>query len=203
MNKLPIPKIRLRSFNNCLTGIVAVLAVYIIAAPFLPQLTWWLRHDAPVRVLPQKTVTLEAPSTEPSSKPSLLDGDSLVIPRLGMQETIHQNGKRSLSKGVWKLPHTSTPDKGGNTVLVGHRFTYAGSAVFYHLDKIEKGDRIGVHWQGKLYEYKVFNTRIVTPDEVSVEADTDGSRLTLYTCTPLWSVTHRLVIQAELIGGKS
>jgi len=192
-----IPKLRLRTFNNSLTVVVVLLALYIAAAPFLPQITWWLRHDAPVQLLPKKRVTLpEGTQAQTSSHPKT---DSLLIPGISFEELVHTGGKRALSMGVWRLPYTSTPDKGGNTVLVGHRFTYAGSAVFYHLDKVKEGDRLGLYWQDKLYTYEVFNIRTVTPDEVSVEANTTEPRLTLYTCTPLWSTTHRLVIQARLI----
>lgn len=200
MVKMSIPKPSLRACNNYLTVVVVLLALYILLSPFLPQITWWLRHDAPVRVLPAKTVTLPA---DKQTRVAQDKPDSVLMPSISLEEPIYEGNKRALSKGVWRLPHTSTPDKGGNTVLVGHRFTYAGSAVFYHLDKITKGDRIGVYWQGKLYEYEVFAVRVVEPDETSVEANTKEPRLTLYTCTPLWSVKQRLVIQAKLVGEQS
>lgn len=191
------PSLTLRQVNHTLSGIVVLLALYIIAAPLLPQFTWWLGHDSPVKGLaPAKTVDIQpAPAGQ-------TQGDSLIIPRLSFQETIHQGGIGALNKGVWHIPYTSTPDKGGNTVLVGHRFTYAGPAIFYHLDKIKKNDRIGVWWQQKLYEYEVFNIMVVAPEAVSVEANTPEARLTLYTCTPLWSAKDRLVIQAKLLEGR-
>jgi sortase A len=82
--------------------------------------------------------------------------------------------------------------------LVGHRFTYAGAAVFYNLDKVKSGDQIIVYWHGKAYEYKVFNISQVSPNKASVEAPTNESILTLYTCTPLLTAKDRLVIQAVL-----
>ena len=120
---------------------------------------------------------------------------------LGMEETINEgNSIATLRKGVWRLPHTSTPDKGGNTVLVGHRFTYSGQAVFYHLDKVKQGDRITIVWKGKLYSYEVKTIKVVPPTEVSVEANTKEPMLTIYTCTPLLTAKDRLVIQATPIG---
>jgi LPXTG-site transpeptidase (sortase) family protein len=197
------PSLSLRTCNNCLTVAVAALAVYILVIPFWPQMSWWLRHDSPIRgAIPQQTVMIERPNSNAKEKNAAPKTDTLIIPRLAMREEVRDGGIALLSKGVWRVPHTSTPDKGGNTVLVGHRFTYAGQSVFYHLDKIKVRDRIGVYWNDKLYEYEVFAIKIVSPQEVSVEANTTEPRLTLYTCTPLWSVKQRLVIQAKLIGGE-
>jgi LPXTG-site transpeptidase (sortase) family protein len=190
---------RLRQFNHGLTGVVAILAIYILVAPFLPQMGWWLRHDAPVRIAinSKAPVTIPAPTTAPAATDQ---PNELLIPQLDMRETVHGGDIRSLKKGVWHLPHTSTPDKGGNTVLVGHRFTYDGQSVFYHLDKVRKKDRLGLWWDGKLYEYEVVNTMVVPATEVSVEKNTLEPLLTLYTCTPLWNPKDRLVIQAKPVG---
>ena len=96
------------------------------------------------------------------------------------------------------MPHTSTPDKGGNTVLVGHRFTYKNpEGVFYHLDKVQLGDAITLHWQGNAYDYEVAEIKVVPANEISVEDNTAEPQLTIYTCTPLWSVKNRLVIIAK------
>jgi sortase A len=194
--KLRLPKMRLRSINNFLSVVVALLAIYIIAAPYAPQLTWWLQHDSPVSAVTHPTAsnpTVPAPVVQQDT----VQGNALFIPRLDMKQAIYGGSKSSLSKGIWRLPHTSTPDKGGNTVLVGHRFTYAGPAVLYHLDKVQKGDAITVRWQDKTYEYKVSDIRIVLPTDMWVEAPTDNPQLTIYTCTPLWSVKNRLVIIAK------
>lgn len=187
-----MPKITLRRFNHGLTVLVALIALYIVLAPFLPQVTWWARHEAP---LIKKPTSTSLPSTSPEAP--AIEGDKLVIPRLDMQETVYGGGMEALRKGVWRLPHTSTPDKDGNTVLVGHRFTYSGEAVFYHLDKVEVGDPIGLNWHDVFYKYRVVAIKVVPATEVSIEADTTKPRLTIYTCTPLLTAKDRLVIQAE------
>ncbi len=186
-------KISLRTCNNFLTLAVAALALYIAAAPFLPQLSWWLRHDTPIQaVAPKKTKLAAAPANDRA-----VQEDALFIPRIELEEPIYGGGEESLSKGIWRVAHTSTPDRGGNTVLVGHRFTYKNPAgVLYHLDKVQVDDPITVHWQGEVYNYRVAETRVVPADELSVESDTQQPRLTVYTCTPIWSVTHRLVVVA-------
>jgi sortase A len=82
---------------------------------------------------------------------------------------------------------------------VGHRFTYAGPAVFYFLDKIQLKDKIYVDWQQKRYIYEVQNIKEVPPTALSVHAATNKPVLTLYTCTPLLTAKNRLVITSKLL----
>lgn len=199
--RMTVPTLRLRTINNLLTIVVALLAVYIIVTPFLPQFGWWLKHDTPVKTVVH-TVNV-APIAKGAQQPTI-SGDVLVIPRIDMQETIRGGDMRSLRYGVWHVPHTSTPDKGGNTVLVGHRYTYTNpQGVFYFLNKIQIGDPITVYWQGNMYAYTVTNIEVVPSTAVEIENNTAAPMLTLYTCTPLWNPVDRLVVQASLTGKPS
>lgn len=124
----------------------------------------------------------------------------LVIPKIALDQHIYEGTSPYLvNKGVWARPNTSTPPKGSNTVLVGHRFTYDGPATFYNLDKVAVGDPIVVYWRGKEYDYKVSETKVVPPTAIDVEAPTKDPQLTIYTCTPLWSAKNRLVVVAKPI----
>jgi sortase A len=125
--------------------------------------------------------------------------NTVVIPRLQLQQTIHENKNPQwgLAKGVWHDPHSSAPDQGKNTVLTGHRFTYAGAAVFYHLDKVQPDDPIVVYWNKKKYTYKVHSIKVAPPTDSSVVAQTDDHTLTIYTCTPLITAKNRLIIIAK------
>ena len=38
---------------------------------------------------------------------------------------------------------------------------------------------------------------VVTPNQTAIQAPTNDNRLTLYTCTPLWTARNRLVVIAE------
>jgi sortase A len=185
---------RLRRFNNFLSIIAVLLALYILALPLLPNLTFWWRshgHAPPV-------VTANAAGADKSNEPIPKD-NTLVIPKLQLQEPIFDGADAStLSKGVWHRPNTSTPDKGSNMAMAGHRFDYYGPAVFYHLDKLTEGDTVIVYWQQKKYVYTVNRILIVPPTGVEVEAPTSDSIVTLYTCTPLWTARSRLVVQAKL-----
>lgn len=104
-----------------------------------------------------------------------------------------------LDKGIWRWPLGSTPDKGGNTILIGHRFTYTNPrGIFYNLDKLKVGQEIGVIWNNKKYLYKVTDTKVVPPSATNILNQTSDSRLTLYTCTPTWNPKDRLVVTAIL-----
>jgi sortase A len=184
-----------RQFNHGLTVVVVLFGMYLMAAPFIPQL-WWHVHPP---TLP--TVTAQRIQTKTSTSAPIPADNKLIIPRLGMQQVIHDGPSQAeLNKGVWLVPHTSQPDKASNTVIIGHRFTYAGPAVFYFLDKVQVGDDIIVDWHGKEYTYKVATIREVEPTELSVQDPSSSSELTLYTCTPLWTSKHRLVLVAPLQG---
>ncbi len=125
----------------------------------------------------------------------------LIIDKIGVNAVINEGGPEALALGVWHLPRTSTPDKGGNTVLSAHRWKYKppDPRTFYDLNKLDIGDKIKVIWQGKEYIYKVRDIFEVTPDQVEVLGPDDKPELTLFTCTPLYSTARRLIIKADLI----
>ena len=124
----------------------------------------------------------------------------LVIPALMLNTAINEGRDISaLKDATWRRPGGSAPDKGGNTVIVAHRFTYTDpEGTFYYLHKLAKGDEVGIFWEGKRYIYKVAAVRVVSPRETSVEDATEKPQLTLYTCTPLWLPKDRLVVTATL-----
>ncbi len=183
--------ISLRRFNDLLSIVIVVLALYIVLIPLLPAASWWVKYDAPVISSPPQLQLAEEP---------IPDENTLIIPRLNLREQIHEGETAAaLNKGVWRRPATSTPLENSNTVLSGHRFTYSGKSVFYYLDKVQMNDNLYIYWEGKRYVYTVQSIREVAATEVSIEDPTDQPLLTIYTCTPLWSAKNRLAIQARLI----
>ena len=186
--------VRLRHINNLLGIVVIALALFIFVWPFLGSLSWWAKHQAPI--ISHKTQTVLAASEAIPSE------NTLVIPKMDLRQTVYEGpDTRTLSKGVWHIPGTSSPDKNGNTIMAGHRFTYnaVGSGVFYYLDKLAINDNIYMYWQGKRYDYVVTAVNEVPPTDETLVAPTDNPTLTLYTCTPLWTSKHRLVITAKLV----
>ncbi len=91
----------------------------------------------------------------------------------------------------------------GNTVLSGHHNAYG--EVFGNLYQLEEGDVINLYSKGKLFQYVVTNVMILKekdePLEVRLEnarwiLPSDDERLTLVTCWPHDSNSHRLIIVA-------
>lgn len=187
-------------FNDVLSIVVVFVALYILVLPFVPQLTlWWQKRNDKTQGYVYQTRLTEDPAVEEVQAP-IPEGKRLVLPTIQLDEEVHEGEKFwTLSKGLWRRPNTSTPDRGGNTVIVGHRFTYNGPAQFYHLDKIQIGDKFPLYWEGVEYDYEVFDISVVSALEVSVESPTDDPILTIYTCTPLWSAKDRLVIKSRLL----
>ena len=111
------------------------------------------------------------------------------------------NNDKVLSKGGWMYSGNSTPDKGGNTVIFGHRWLYKPPIqnTFYNLDKVAIGDRFSISWNGTIYNYQVSEVKIVNPTDVYVLNPTDTPQITLITCTPLFSTKQRLVVIGKLI----
>jgi LPXTG-site transpeptidase (sortase) family protein len=179
--------------NNLLLAAIIVVNLYIIATPFVPGVIFWLEsgHSPKVQQLQQAIRSGSQPDAQQNR---------LIVPHMLLDQPINEGSDiHAANNGPWRLPFGSTPDRGGNTVIVGHRFTYTNPrGVFYHLDQLHPGDEIGIYWRAKKYLYKVTKTAVVPPTTVSVEAPTANAQLTLYTCTPLWWPKDRLVITATL-----
>ncbi len=186
--------------NNLLLGLIIVINLYIIAAPLWPQATfWWQSHhsnrQAQLTGLMHKNV---AKDTTTKNQPN-----SLIIPAMLLNQPTLEGSEKDwftvLKQGIWRWPASSTPDKGGNTVFLAHRFSYTGPhGAFYYLNKLKVGDEIGVIWDHKTYTYKVVSTAEVPPADTSVEDNTKQPQITLFTCTPLWHPVNRLVVVAGL-----
>lgn len=193
----------LRSINRLLSSLVALLAVWILLAPVLPLLTYtvgrWFDATDGYRYQSSLATASGAQLGELASVPR--DRNILVIPQIGVDAEILEGGNVSvLNRGLWRRPRTGTPEKGGNTVITGHRFLYTnGPNTFYALDKMKIGDRFLIFWNGAEYDYEVEDIRTVTPDRVEIERDTKEDIVTLYTCTPLWTSQNRLVVRAKRV----
>ena len=185
---------RLSRINSWLLIAIILVNAYVILAPFVPAAIFNFEKHATSR-LNQLNLKIHSPST--STIPS---DNRLVVPAMLLDQPIFDGPTlATANKGIWRRPNTSTPDQAGNTVLVGHRFTYTNPrGIFYQLDKIKVGDEVGVFWNHKKYLYTVSETEVVPPTQTDLETPSKTAELTLYTCTPLWSPKNRLVVIAKL-----
>ena len=191
---------KLARVNTILLVAVIVINGYLLLAPFYPKLAYCCLYHSQA---PASTAMLKKlVKSRPAPGSPLPDGDWLIVPSMHLEDKIYEGPDLSaLKHGPWRRPNTSTPDKGGNTVIVGHRFTYTNPrGTFYSLNKVRVGDQIAVIWEHKKYTYAVNNVKEVTPGSLGVEQPTKNAELTLYTCTPLWLPKDRLVVVAQLLG---
>jgi LPXTG-site transpeptidase (sortase) family protein len=178
-----------------------LLAGYLVCAPLLPKLPFLLRSQ-PVSSYGRggEGKVVEQGNLDKITNP-VPEHNTLVVPVIGIDaQVLEGTSVAILDKGVWHRPKSSTPDKGGNTVLVAHRFLYtSGPNTFYNLDKLAVGNRFVLFWHGVRYLYEVRSVTVTDPNDASVEAPTQESMVTLWTCTPLFVATQRLVVKAALV----
>lgn len=114
----------------------------------------------------------------------------------------------------WDMPYneagwhinSATPGTGSNIVISGHNNSLGGR-VFGNVEDLKIGDEITLFTaQNKTSIYRVSERNIVRAVMASEEADaylrsvmlpTDNEQLTLITCWPSWSNTHRLIVIAK------
>lgn len=180
------------------------LIIYLIAMPIWPALQYRYFQENPADAQDIKKVesqTADLINHLPVAKKNV-SPNRLIITKIGVNAPIVESkNPAALNQGAWRVPESSTPDQGGNTVITGHRFKYLppNNLTFYLLDKLEINDLIALRWQNQAYYYRVKETKIVPATEISILEPTAEPTLTLYTCDPIFSEANRLVIVAELI----
>lgn len=131
----------------------------------------------------------------------------LYVPGIGINVEIVQGGVEALEKGAWhRKPENGDPEKGGNFVLSAHRFELGftpqqtrARSPFYHIDKLQTGDRIFVDYGQKRYTYEVTKKYKVDRHAVEIESRTSEAKLTIYSCDLKGEAAGREVIEAKPI----
>lgn len=108
------------------------------------------------------------------------------------KETVAQD----LKKGVVQFK--------GTNLITGHSSDFWWNegdfkTVFALLPEIEKGAEIKVFREGKEYNYRVEEIKVVSPNKVLDFLDKDKENLVLMTCYPLGTDLRRLLVRAVRI----
>ena len=191
----------LKILNIVASVVVVLLAVYIVIYPYLPEVVSSSVYLDNTEIDTSQTENTSAIlGTKITDLQVVPDDNRLIIPKISVDSPIGEStDKNALGQGMLHIPNTSTPDLGGNTVIIGHRVLFtSGPNTLYNLDKVAVNDLIFVYWKGKEYVYKVFKIKIVSPEQTNIEDNTNESIITLYTCTPRWTSQKRLVVRAIL-----
>jgi LPXTG-site transpeptidase (sortase) family protein len=124
------------------------------------------------------------------------------IPKINIKLPIyHGTSDEVLANGIGHLSTSSLPVGGKNTraILSGHR-GMAEADMFTRLDELEVGDLIFIEVLNEKLAYAVTDTQVILPEEtemLNIVANEDI--LTLVTCTPIYTNTHRLIVNAKRI----
>jgi sortase A len=162
--------------------------------------------SVPVRSVPARNPTPVDPTGSIPTR--------IVIPAIKLDASVETVGWHVVD-GVsqWDVPDTSAAGwlmtsaelgQPGNTAITGHH-NIAGE-VFRNLVKLKPGDRITLYAQNQPFLYEVTSRRILPERGQSEEVrranarwiqPTTDERITLITCWPYTSNTHRLIIVAK------
>lgn len=186
--------IALVKFSNLfLLAINALAGIYLLFMPLVPEISYWARvlgrdWNLNINIFPENTF----------SRLENSDYNQLRIEKIGVAGEVHTSADTdTLDKGIWHKSSTGNPEQGGNMVILAHRFLYlSGPNTFYHLDKLRVGETIELEWEGKNYIYKIDEVKVVPATATEIESQSSEHKLTLYTCTPLWTSKNRLVVTA-------
>lgn len=112
--------------------------------------------------------------------------------------------QEALRGGVVHYPGTAQAGQEGNVVITGHSSYFPWDPgrfkdVFALLHEVAVGDKIIVYHEQEKLTFQVYETKVVTPDKISILTQEGENRLTLLTCTPVGTNLKRLVVFAKPI----
>lgn len=171
----------------------------------------------PTRVPPTAAPTATRPAPGAPPPPADAAPTRIVAPAVGLDVPVVVMGYRIVYvNGVaatdWQVPMQAAgfhqgsayPGRPGNTVVSGH--SSSGAEVFRYLDGLQEGDVVTLYVGDTAYHYTVTQRVIVQEAGASYEQrvqnaqwilPTADERLTLITCWPYPTSTHRLILVAR------
>ena len=171
-------------------------------------------------LLPDTQATSPANPAQPTTTPGATTGlpTRLIIPTIQLKAPIVPVGMQTFEQqgqvyGQWLVPKrpavgwqntSAIPGQLGNMVLNGHHNEYG--QVFRYLVDVNVGDIIQVYAGDVLHSYVVTEKHILPEKDQSLSVrlanalwiePSGDERLTLVTCWPYTSNTHRLIVVAR------
>lgn len=162
------------------------------------------------------------PSRHASATPIILTSQDLapgstpevIIPKINVEIPVdytqtssnESDIEGSLQNGIVHYPTTTVPGQKGNAAFFGHssnnifnpgKYKFA----FVLLHTLVPGDIFYLTYNQKVYTYRVYDKKIVSPKDVSVLDNVDGrvATATLITCDPPGTSLNRLVVWGEQV----
>ncbi len=150
----------------------------------------------------------------PEGPVRVYESNRILIPKIGVdapivyiRESNEAAFQKALENGVVHFPGTAKPGQPGNVYIFGHSSDYAWRAgdfkyVFANLPNLKVGDEVTVtDGEGTPFRYRIRETKVVLPKDLSVLDQGDGSEslLTVQTSYPIGTALRRFLVIGELV----
>lgn len=184
-------------------GIFVLIGIIVIAYAFGAKYWTEYKQNNMVKNYEKKIEDVKHKKQIPkqeAQKETIADGTVgiLVIPKIDLKVAIGEGTDlKTLKYAVGHFKNTAMPGQKGNFCLAGHR-SYTFGEYFNRLGEIKIGDEITVKTISGDFKYKVYDIKVVLPEETDVLNSTEDATMTLVTCTPIRVATHRLIIKAKM-----
>ncbi len=130
---------------------------------------------------------------------SLIPVFLLKIPKIDLDVVVAEGTSYPvLEYAVGHFTGTALPGQIGNLAMAAHRSFVTGE-FFNRLDEVEIGDELIVDYNNNTYVYITTDAFVVGPYDVWVLDPTEDATITLVTCTPITTGTHRLIVKGVLL----
>ncbi|MDU1315493.1 class C sortase [Anaerococcus hydrogenalis] len=130
----------------------------------------------------------------------------IQIPKINVNLPIYLDASYDhMLKGVGQVSGTSIPIGGKSTrsVLAGHRGWW-GAIFLLYADELVEGDMFYIKRGDKTLIYQVYSKEVISPYDWEKLKVIEGEDIvTLLTCTPYPTFTHRLLINAKRVEDKN
>ena len=181
---------------------VLSMGVYVIIASIQLNISQKKEVEDTIQKIKQEREEFLQTGIISSVESSESDGENeyiLRIPSIDSENVVTEGtSKEALKAALGHESDTVLPGEVGNCVIAGHR-NYTFGKFFNRLEEVEIGDMIYIDTPTDTYSYRVYEIKTVKPEDVEILENTDKEILTLYTCTPIYIATHRLVVIAERV----
>ncbi len=191
----------LRKFRPLITGVITFVLLFLVfKSPILISQLSYLTDKPKTAPTETNGANAAVPANPVISIPKINVNAPIVFAKDNAEAAI----QKDLEGGVVHYAHTALPGERGNAVIFGHSsndWWEPGNYkfVFVLLDKLQVGDTYTVNYNSRQYVYRVTESKVVEPTDLSVLRQGKDNELTLITCTPPGTSWKRLVVRSVQI----
>lgn len=148
---------------------------------------------------------------DPPFNPAEAGQNFIRIPSIGVNVPLVESKSlsdadviASLQNGASLYPNGIEPGGLGNVFVAAHSSGYPWQGkyrfAFTRINELKQGDTMLIDWHGTRYTYKIYKSETITPTPgYTVPSDHLYPTMSIMACWPLWSISHRILVHADLI----